>query len=306
VKIKLTAEDRENLAALVKKYRAIEDRVKLCAGGFGNGVYIWGDGGIGKSHAVITTLTAMKRKFILHNTRLSAPSFFTSLEKHPKYDPHLIEDVENIFNERANLNLLRSALWGQRDKTGKQRRIVTYGIYPTERIVEVECPIIFTGNRPLANIPELRALATRIPTIHLAVTREEILALMKQMCQKDYRTDKGVLSSALCGDVLDYFLAAYPQDRIFDIRILIRCLDDRLGVLKLGKEISSSWKELVLAQLTGSVEPPVNRTDETNRDMNVALELSKSKLSKAERVKEWKKRTGKSPDTYYRLLRKLQ
>lgn len=303
--INFTNEDRKHLASLNEKNRALRDRVTLCAEGYGNGVYIWGDGGIGKSYGVITTLMEMKKPFILHNTRLSAPAFFKSLEKHPKA-VHVVEDVENIFTDRTNMNLLRSALWGQKDTSGKQKRLVTYGIHPAERTVEFEGQIIFTGNRPLLNIPELRALATRIPTIHLAVTREELVALMKQISLKEYRTDKGVLTSALCGEVLEYFLSEYPTDGLYDIRILIRAFDDRLGVMKLGNKITSSWKELIHSQLTGKLEPPVNRCGESKRDRNIALELSKSTLAKGDRLKEWEKRTGKSKDTYYRLLRKLQ
>lgn len=303
--IKLTAEDRAHLASLKDKNRAIRDRVTLCAEGFGNGVYIWGEGGIGKSFGVINTLTDLKKPFVLHNTRLSAPAFFQSLEKHPK-DVHVVEDVENIFTDRTNMNLLRSALWGQKDKKGKQQRFVIYGVYPTERIVQFEGQIIFTGNRPLLNIPELRALATRIPTIHLAVTRPELVALMKEISQQDYRSDKGVLPSAQCAEVLHYFLAEYPADGLYDIRVLVRAFDDRLGVMKLGNKIGSSWKELVRAQLTGKVESPVNRLEESKRDINIALELSKSPLTKGQRIEEWKKRTGKSKDRYYALLRQLR
>src|SRR5438552_2350379 len=93
--------------------------------------------------------------------------------------------------------------------------------------------------------------------------------------------------------VLEYFLSEYP-------------VDGRLGVMKLGNKISSSWQDLIRSQLTGKVEPPVNRCEESKRDMNIALELSKSPFTKSERVEEWKKRTGKSRDTYYRLLRELQ
>lgn len=303
--IKLTAEDRTHLASLKKKTQVIQDRVTLCAEGFGNGVYIWGEGGIGKSFNCLTTLTELKKPYILHNTRLSGPAFFKSIEKHSK-EPHVVEDVENIFNERTNMNLLRSALWGQRDKKGKQRRLVTYGIHPTERSVEFEGQIIFTGNRPLENIPELRALATRIPTIHLEATRPELVALMKKICQQDYLTDKGALPSAMCCEVLEFFLSEYPADRSLNIRLLDNCLIDRLGKLKKGDQVASSWQDLIRSQLTGKVEPPVNRCEESKRDIDIALELSKSKLTKGERVEEWKKRTGKSRDTYYRLLRELQ
>lgn len=303
----LSKEDQEHLESLNRKYRVIRDRVTICAEGFGNGAYIWGEGGIGKSFAVIDQLHVLGKKFILHNTRLSASAFFQCLEKHPG-EVHVVEDVENIFNERGNMNLLRSALWGQKDKSGRQRRLVTYGTYPGERHLEFEGQIVFTGNRELADIPELRALATRIPTIRVAVTRPEILALMRQICQTAHVTDKGSLSSRKCNEVLDYFLAVYPQDRIFDIRILIRALDDRLGVEKLGEKISSTWQELLLSQVHGkAVDAPITRNDKLARETGIALELSKMSYSKAELLKQWNDRTGrKTLDSYYRRLRRLQ
>jgi hypothetical protein len=292
------------LESLNEKYTQIRDRVTLCAEGYSNGLYIWGEGGIGKSFAVITTLTESKKAFILHNTRLSAPAFFKSLEMHRK-EVHVVEDVENIFKDRNTLNLLRSALWGQRNKSGTQQRLVTYGIHPGELTVPFDGQIILTGNRPLSNIPELRALATRIPMMHLAVTRHEIVALMKEMCRKPYRTDKGVLSSAICGEVLEFFLSEYPTDGLYDIRILVRAFDDRLGAMQLGEKISSPWKDLIRSQLTGRAEPPVNRGEESSRYGSIALEISHSPLTKSERIAEWTKRTGKSRHTYYRLLREL-
>jgi hypothetical protein len=204
------------------------------------------------------------------------------------------------------MNLLRSALWGQRNKSGAQQRLVTYGIHPDDWTVQFEGQIVLTGNRPLRNIPELRALATRISTMHLAVTRHEIVALMKKMCQKPYRSDKGVLSAANCGEVLEFFLSEYPTDGLYDIRILVRAFDDRLGAMQLGEKISSPWKELIRSQLTSRAEPPVNRCEESARDGSIALEISQSPLTKRERIAEWKKRTGKSRHTYYRVLRDLR
>lgn len=304
--MKLTNEDQTHLESLEKKFQAIRDRTTLCVEGFGNGAYIWGEGGIGKSFSVIECLRNLRVQYIIHNTRLSAPAFCNSLEIHRKH-VHVCEDVENIFTERTTMNLLRSALWGQKDRSGKQQRIITYGIHPAERVFEFEGQIIFTGNRPLLDIPELRALATRIPMIHLAVTRPEILALMKKMALGGYRSDKGELTPAKCSEVLEYMISEYPSDRMFDVRILIRCFDDRLGVAKLGASISSSWKELVRSQLSGNVEPAITRTDRISREMNIALELSKLKLPKTELLTEWSKRTNRTTlDTYYRRLRKLR
>ena len=196
---------------------------------------------------------------------------------------------------------------GQMDKAGKQQRIITYGVHPVAREIKFDGQIIFTGNRPLLDIPELRALATRIPIIHLPATRPELIARMKSLALQGYESDKGKLTSEMCCEVLKYLITVYPADRMYDIRILIRCFDDRIGVINLGKTLSSSWKELVLSQVSSNVGPPVTRQDKITRETVIALELAGKKLSQKELVPEWQKRTGrKTLDTYYRRLRKLR
>ena len=167
---KLTKKEREALESYNKKLQRVRDTTRLVASGYGNGYYCWGDGGIGKSWNIIAELKAMGlvrgKDWILHNTRLSGPAWFDSIEKFPA-QTHLLEDIENVFLDRTSLNLTRSALWGQEDKDGKQERLVTYAtknlLKPgEERQVVFTGQILFTGNKPLEAIPELEALSTRI------------------------------------------------------------------------------------------------------------------------------------------------
>ncbi len=156
--IKLTGEDKTALKNLDEKLAEIKDLTTLCASGDLNGAYIWGEGGIGKSYSAIEQLKKMKIEFRLHNTRLSGRAFYNLLDAYPK-SVYVIEDVENIFTDRQSMNLLRSSLWGQPDITGKQHRPVAWGIHSNDGVglsVDFEGSIIFTGNRALGKIPELR------------------------------------------------------------------------------------------------------------------------------------------------------
>ena len=77
--------------------------------------------------------------------------------------------MERVVTDKDAQGVLRSALWSQRGDDGKLKRIVTWG---TARGIE---SIVFTGgiimlsNRPLTDMPELRAIRTRISHLHLAV-----------------------------------------------------------------------------------------------------------------------------------------
>jgi hypothetical protein len=305
-KRKLTKTDLKHLANYERKLQLVKDQTTLCAKGYWNGLYVHGSGGIGKSFAVLTQLDELKIKPVLHNTRLSGPAFFNSIEQHSK-EMHVIEDVEQIFLERTNMSLVRSALWGQKDKRGKQRRLVIYGVHPAERMVLFEGQIIFTGNRPLQDIPELRALATRISVQEVAVTKDELLALMKKICTSDFITDKGILPSERCWEVFDKVVELWPENKLYDIRILERCFNAFLGVMKLKKQIKSSWEEIVAAEIKGgATQEPITRNERIAQETIIALELSRKRLPRRELLADWQKLTGNPTlDTYYRRLRSI-
>ncbi len=203
--VKLTKQEQEALESYNKKLQRVRDTTRLVASGYGNGYYCWGDGGIGKSFNMIAELKTMGlvlgKDWLLHNTRLSGPAWFDSIEKFSAL-LHLLEDIENCFLDRTSLNLTRSALWGQEDKDGRQQRIVTYAtknlLKPgEERQVIFTGQILFTGNKPLEAIPELEALGTRIEVEHAEVSREEMLAVMKSICLQGKQTDKGFVGCVL-------------------------------------------------------------------------------------------------------------
>jgi len=312
--IKLTATDKAALKSLDDKLAEVKNMTTLCACGDLHGLYIWGEGGIGKSYTVIQRLKQLKAEYHLQNTRLSGRAFYRLLEKHID-KVHLLEDVENIFIERSAMNLVRSATWGQKDERGKQHRPVCWGVFSNDG-VELECDfegsVIFTGNRALAKIPELKALATRIETIEVIVTYDEIVARMKEMSLAGYKTNKGSLTPKQCGEVLEIILeemAAHPQPFIPDIRRYELCLRQRIGADRLGKELSGTWETMVRKSIrqwlrSRNTEQPT-RQRLSAADLDKAIEISKLGLSKKEIAIKWMEVTGKTNlDGYYRLLRK--
>ena len=67
--------------------------------------------------------------------------------------------------------------------------------------------LILISNRPLADLPELRALATRIEVHRLDVTEAELTALMRDLARKGYRQqDKLVIGPEECLQVTEHLL----------------------------------------------------------------------------------------------------
>jgi hypothetical protein len=81
---------------------------------------------------------------------------------------HVLEDMEQITRDRGAQGVLRSALWGQRvdGDRGPQERLVTWSTYRMEHSCLFTGKIIMIANKPLADLPELNAIKTRIASMH--------------------------------------------------------------------------------------------------------------------------------------------
>jgi hypothetical protein len=248
------------------------------------------------------------RDWFINNTRLSGPSWFDKIEAAPAA-PHLQEDIENLFTDAVGLNLMRSALWGQEDESGTQRRIVTYSVKSTNKHAEVRRvnftgQLLFTGNKPLEAIPELEAVSTRIEVENPVLTREELLAIMKFLCLKGKQTDKGYASPEDCMDVYRQYVAEITEDTKLDLRVLYRLIKLKIGTRQL--KIKTPFNELVRRAVQQSTESqqPLTRSQRVSREKDIAIELKKMGLTGNQLQKEWMKRTGYSTtNSFYRRVK---
>lgn len=219
------------------------------------------------------------------------------------------EDIENLFTDSTALNMMRSALWGQEDENGMQERIVTYGVKSTlkpgeERQVQFMGQMIFTGNKPLEAIPELEAVSTRIEVEHPEVSRDEMLAVMKQICLGGKKTDKGFVSPEECLEVFHYYSTHLEPDTRLDLRVLNRAFKLRLGSNQM--KLKTPWQNLVDRAIKQSTESqqPLTRQQRIAKERDIALDLKKRELTGEALQAEWEERTGhKTTDSYYRRLK---
>lgn len=306
-KCKMTPDEERALARLEEKYQDIRYLTELVATGHSTGLYVHGWGGIGKSFNVLKTLESSGHNFQLLNTRLSAPGFAKALEKNKK-GLFVIEDMESVFDEKPALNLLRSALWGQRDKhTGKMIRPISYttGHENWNFDFVFEGGIIATGNRPLGDIPELQAVRTRIEVYKLETERDEVLAVSKKIALGGFRSEKGFLPPDKCLELFEFYKANLPAAKSPDLRILDRAYNRHLGLQTLGGV--DRWQRLLLAAVHES--SPVTVETPTVRLANVdaiAADLRTKHGGNFQRIlPEWKKLTGQGKTAYYVALKRL-
>ena len=106
------------------------------------------------------------------------------------------------------------------------------------------------SNRPLTDLPELRAIRTRISHLHLQATDQEIAALMRKIARNGFQHGEQSMTSQECQDVCEYLIAE-SQTRLchLDMRLLDNGFRDYLQ-WKAGHS-TSHWQELVATRLDG-------------------------------------------------------
>src|SRR5262249_60665054 len=120
------------------------------------------EGWRGKSVADESTLMDEGHPHKVTNIRVSFKGLFDLLRDHPDV-VHVVDDAEALLADKHAVSVLRSALWGQVDTDGKQRRLVTWVTNKHPEEVVFVGGLILIGNVPFGTSPDLRALQTRVP-----------------------------------------------------------------------------------------------------------------------------------------------
>ncbi len=195
--------DAMALAALERKSHLVRDLVTAVAKGYKTGLYLYGNGGLGKSYTVLTHLDQLKVRYRLYNSRMTAKGLFLALSG-AKNLIHVMEDMERITKDADAQGVLRSALGTQPGRN----RVVTWttATEGTQRFV-FRGGLILMSNRPLSDLPELRALATRIDVHRLDVTNAELEAMMRKLASEGYQPpDKDMMAPEKCLEVTEHLL----------------------------------------------------------------------------------------------------
>lgn len=304
----LSQQDQRSLIELNKKLQLVRDRVVGVAKGYHSGCAITGRGGTCKSRTAVEALDQVGSPFVLHNSHMTTRALVDELALNPS-DVHLFEDVEELLRNQGSLGVLRSATWGsRRGRDNRCERLITWGAHGARQEFVFDGGVILIANRKLSDMPEAKALATRIPTIELLVTDGEIAALMRSVAAEGYRVGDGGLSPGECMEVAEFIIRESARvKRPLDMRLLIDAFADRLQAE--DHDAGCHWRDLVASTLRGrpsvvdDVESVGIRKQKKARELDVAREIVS--LPRLERLREWKEKTGASESSLYRRLAEL-
>lgn len=296
------------LASHEKKMHLVRDHVTAVAKGFKTGYFLYGSGGCGKSHTVLRHLESLDVPYQLFNSRMTAKGLFLTLEKAPDAI-HVLEDMERLTKDPDAQGVLRSALWAQ---PGHERIVTWTTATGGQMRFAFRGGLIMISNRPLADLPELRALATRIEVHRLEITDAELSALMRDLAAKGYRVqDKLVIAPEECVQVTEYLLkecrcVGCP----LDLRLQQKAFQTYLQFA--GDCSVSHWEDLIAASVREATCHFRHEMDTASPEQkkaerrNAVREVLGMEASMEKKEESYMEKTGKSRADFYRRKREVE
>jgi hypothetical protein len=311
--LSLSPADQRHLDQFENKLQLVRDRTTGVARRFSTGFFLHGPGGVSKTYTVIAELQRLQANHRLSNARMTGRGLFDTLKSYPDA-VHVIEDAEPMMRDGNALGVLRSALWGQRrdGEKGPSERRVTWSAYKTRLEILFTGGVIVISNRDLLDTPELQALRTRIPCMHLQPTDAELGALMRHIALRGFEHEGHKMDPAECREVCEHVLAeSLSLHRPLDMRLLINSFSAYLQWQE--GEAGCHWQDLVAATIrerATAFRAPVSRlpmAERKQQEQQIAREIDAATENRAERLRLWQKRTdGKSESALYRRMDELR
>lgn len=301
-------EDCITLDALGRLNDLIRDRVIQAVERYQTSTYIVGRPGTGKTHVIKETLASLGADVGWKYSQgyVSPTALFELFRDHPD-SVIVIDDVPELFKKPQAKQILMAALGGD----PSQPRKITYSTKGNPTVVEFRGSLIAISNLPLQSDPLAKAIESRSVVLVHEPTDEMMVAMIRQLARKGY---KG-LSPDECQEVTEFVVTeSKAGDYRMDLRAYSKALEDYL-YCKSGAAYST-WQALVRSSLQRFARvnaglQQYTRAGETEAERKIAAELAAkypnpTPAQTAERNREWRERTGKAPDAYYRRLRELK
>lgn len=303
----------KHLESLEKKLQLVRTFTRGVAEHFMTGFFLWGSGGIGKTHTVTRELAALEANYKVWNSRVTGWGLINNLEKYPSH-VHLIEDAESMYRDPRAIGVLRSALDGQRSESGGpiERWVTWSGDSAAKKPKEVffSGGIIILSNSELpSHKPEVQALKTRLKTLQLAVTDEELRALMRSVSAKGFVLNGFSMTPEQCGEV-----CACVEEELHAMRspLSMRLLIDGGFPAFVQHAMGNSgvhWRDVIRAIVREqspqvftrpvTVHKPPSRAERKAEQQQIVREILAQSDNREERLRLWRERTGLEQTAFY-------
>ena len=290
-----------------KRRQEMLDRVRAVAQGYTTALFVFGPGGMGKTHHITTELDGLCGQGWIHHTAYTTPkALFLALHAAPAAI-HVFEDCESMYKVDVASSILRAACGAPR---GGLRRI-TYQTAAEDLTCVFTGGIIIVSNESLARKGSgpLNAVASRFRPLKWELTREEIMATILTMAA-NASDDRGLhLKIADRMDVAKWMIDSMADDAT--LRVDLRTFAEHalpLYAQAVNGDSVTDWKQMLLTTLRGGEQAGETREQREQKWQDLALYLADnaSYAGTDDRIKEWARLADMGQAQYYRYLRQAR
>jgi hypothetical protein len=290
-------------AALLKREAVLRAQVRSVVQGYTNALFLYGPGGLGKSHIVATELESLVGKAWRHHTAYTtAKGLMLGLAEYPD-QIHVFEDCEALYKNAVCSSLLRAACGAPKQKD----RWVVYETAHENLRVNFKGGIVIVSNESLSKgSGPLAAIASRFRPILWDLTVTERIVRILEMAEEGWNKGERSLLPQECKEVALFLIDEMQRGEIQVAVDLRTFCDHALPAFALCKVKGSgvSWQEIVRSKLQGQVGVIEKRGEKNLRLQQIALALGQApKLTGPQRIERWQKLTGLGRAIYFRHLR---
>lgn len=299
------AQIKAHMESVESRRGIIMKGVESVCKGFTTALFVYGPGGLGKSHVLREMLDLMDSKAWRHHTAHSTPkALFLSLLNDPTAI-HLYEDCEKVLKTDLSASILRAAC----GSPNQADRLITYETNTESLKFNFRGGIIFATNENLSRVNgPMQAVASRFRPIKWDLTLEERIAMIMTIA-KQPQSRNGVQLSALECTKVAHELIDMTTDSSSHVDLDIRLFSEHAlpAYAQAKLDSSMSWKDLLNAKLTGvAVTKADTQFERSRRLQELALKIDAEGGTGKEKIAKWKQLTELGQAIYYRHLREAK
>jgi len=243
------------------------------------GLLVEGSTGRGKTFQILNSVLGLGLKlneeFVVLTTYVTPLEFYHFCYAN-KDKLIIVDDVPQLFNDRATIGVILSFLWSATTK-----RTVEWHSTTTKLKVPPQFnptgKMIIISNR----IPEtIATVKSRCLNYNIEFTHSEMLEIIYEVCKV----------SNIPMEIADFIrdnTDMTTSDDVMNLRLPIK-------VYEIYKHNKEKWQELAKAQLN------------VDREIKILKEILCSSLSKAQQIREFYERTGRHRSTFYRWKERIE
>lgn len=282
---------------------ALDRRIRAIAEGKDYGLYLQGEGSVGKTFRVVETLKRLDVKYVYHSSGLTGRGLLDELQEHPD-KIHVLDDVDRFFSDPLSIDLLRQALWGQPDRHGQRVRIIKH----TTKREAIRFPftggIIIIANQRLENqAAKIRALEQRLNPLTMDMSGSEVAALLRHVAsQGEYALDGKFVKAEPSKMVAEFILT---ECRRLNKPVTLRLFHKALGDYLISP---TDWQTTVSTRIAETMSTEViqeSRREQTANKSRIAKEIAAEYPGdRAKQIAAWKAVTGEGKSSFYAFLKK--